>query len=157
MSDMHDSDLLIRRIANYRGLLVSNRFLMVLAVILQTVFFFSHYKNATPFIIFFVLVIFPIVAEALIKKNPSDEASLPLPSLRQRYGYTKFKCDAQSLTFLFAVLCIIAWRYSYKSLAPGLEWVRSLPFVIMFAYILVRLLVWGVCYIVLSRNLKKYE
>ena len=135
-------DRVVSGVSSLRGLLISNRFLAIILVILQVYFAFNSYRNYTPLYIILLDLLFPLILEGAFKSRAADEASLPFPLLRKKYGFTGSKKKALSYGFLLNVVLIFAWRYGYIANEVAFENAESLPVAVMIAYVTVRLVVW---------------
>jgi hypothetical protein len=140
----------IRAIANYRGVIISKRFLTLFLGLISLYLGVIKYAMSPLYILIILSALPPILSFALkdyaqkykykLLIELTQDKPFLLNVLKRKYKYSKVDYVATSISYLLALIFIGLWQYNYTTLENIHNTLEKVPVLILAAGLVLRFL-----------------
>lgn len=133
MTSKREIDFLFRRVAAYRGIILSFYLLALLLAVSYLGLLLTDYKTPSPLYLLFLLSVLPYLLRTLMeqkRKQKEEHASALLPLFCKKYKFSSLRLASAGLSYLIVFFLLAAWRFSYVQNPGCPAGIRNIPVMI---------------------------
>lgn len=146
--NQHEMNFLFRRVAAYRGLVLSGYIIALLLAAAYLGLILTDYKTPSPLYLLFFSSVLPYLIRTLLEQKEEqrrflkkEEQAQPLfPLFCKKYKFSSLRLTAASISYLIIFILLAAWRFSYVQIPDCPGFISSIPVFIAITGLCTRIL-----------------